>query len=349
MLLAIELTASRLQLAVLEELPPRRHTLQIAATFLEHRRQSLQPENGIREALGQLESLAGALVQRFPIEHIGIAVDGRTDSRIVEVCNQQPEWNGFALATWCEQVLGATTKLTSTLMARGFAEASYGEVANAETTLYVDLGDQIRAVSLNCGDPISAGRQLPLGDLKLGLHAVNADQTLDSLASGFGLVEQTLARISGDVVRPFESLTRTSDPLNPLTISTKLENAQQADEEFVADLLSRAGDDPTTLTSNHVLRAADEGNELAREVLHHAEVAVAWGVATSLLFLPADSVVLGGSLSQALCSGLTSRGRDFLDRLVRDIQLYSQSPLPDNFSLCWASLGDNAALLGAIA
>ncbi len=122
----------------------------------------------------------------------------------------------------------------------------------------------------------------------------------------------------------------------------KLITAEDAEEEYVADLRSRCGGEIELLTAKMVAQAAADGNEIAREVLAHACQALGWAIAQAITLVSPGVVVVGGGVSlieQSL----------FLVPLRNEIDRYVFPPLRGSFRVEPAALGELAVVYGALA
>ncbi len=73
--------------------------------------------------------------------------------------------------------------------------------------------------------------------------------------------------------------------------------AEEASEEYAADLLERCDGEIDKLTAKIVAQAAADGNAIALDVLHHSWQVLGWGIAQMITLLAPAAVVIGGGVS----------------------------------------------------
>jgi glucokinase len=117
---------------------------------------------------------------------------------------------------------------------------------------------------------------------------------------------------------------------------------EQAEEEYAADLLERAGGRADQLTAKMVAQAAGDGNEIAREVLAHACQALGWAVAQAITLLSPSVIVIGGGV--ALIDETL-----FLEPIRREVRRYVFPPLAGTYQIMPAELGELVVVHGALA
>ena len=122
----------------------------------------------------------------------------------------------------------------------------------------------------------------------------------------------------------------------------RLHDIEQTEEEYIADLLARAGGDAEQLTAKLVAQSAAEGNEIAREVLDHACQALGWAIAQAITLVAPEVVAVGG--------GVSLIGEQFFFAPLRaEVGRYVFPPLAGSFRLVPAALGELAVVHGAVA
>ena len=126
------------------------------------------------------------------------------------------------------------------------------------------------------------------------------------------------------------------------SLEKQMETARQTEAEFLQDLIDRCSGDVDKLTAKHVAQAAAEGNEVAREVIEHAAVALGWAVAQVITLLAIETVVIGGGVSLI---GETH----FFAPLRQSVDRYVFPPLAKTYRIVPASLGENVVVIGALA
>jgi glucokinase len=164
---------------------------------------------------------------------------------------------------------------------------------------------------------------------------------VESLAAGPGIAAAAIARMTG-VARPLDSLRNPAGPTTRDQVRRRLVDVKQTEEEYVADLLQRAGGDADQLTARHVAQAAAEGNAIACDVLDHAVQALGWAIAQVITIAAPEVVVVGG--------GVSLIGEPFFFGPLRaEVERYVFAPLAGSYRITAAALGELAVVHGAIA
>ena len=160
-----------------------------------------------------------------------------------------------------------------------------------------------------------------LGQVRPGLEAQQPSDTIESMASGWGITAQVRARLAS---RDFG----TEDP-----------RTAQLD---ASDLIRRAGGRPDRLNTKLIARAAEEGNHLAQGVFDRACRTFGWGIAQVVTLLSPNVVVIGGGVSLVGENLFLMPLRDYVNR-------YVFPPLAGTFEIRRASLGEEVVLHGVLA
>jgi glucokinase len=289
--------------------------------------------------LAQLESAAPALIARHNVSAIGIGFGGPVDSapgRVVK-SHHVEGWEEFPLVAWCRQTLGVPTVLHNDCDAACLAEARFGAGKGSRVVLYVTIGTGIGGGLVIDGKIYRGGGSgaTEIGHLRPGLDAVNPDQTVELLASGWGIAAAARERLG---VQAGEASFRGAkgDSASFREAKGDKENAH------VADLLARCGGRLEELTTQLIGQAAGEGNEMAREVVAGAVQALGWGIAQALTLLSPNVVVIGGGVS------LMDRSL-FFEPLQAQVARFVFPPLAGHYRLAPADLGELVVVHGAVA
>jgi len=334
--LGIEIGGTKLQLGV----GAADGTLTVLERF------DVRPKLGAEGILEQIEAAAPALIARHKVAAIGIGFGGPIDARhgIVTKSHHVTGWDRYPLVDWCQRVLNLPTVMENDCDAAGLAEARCGAGAGHKVVFYVTVGTGIGG-GLVLDGQIYRGNghgAAEIGHLRPGLHADRADQTVESLASGWGIAAAAQARLSDPISHPFVPLTAGLHRSKPEDVRQRLIETEEAEEEYVADLWDRCGGQLDQLTTRMVGEAAREGNELAREVLTHACQALGWGLAQVVTLLSPEVIVMGGGVS-LMDESL------FLAPIRREIERYVFPPLAGTFQMVRAQLGEEVVVHGALA
>jgi len=313
-------------------------------------RHDVDPQRGAAGILEEIERAATALLQKHSIERVGFGFGGPCDAAagIVTKSHQVGGWEGFPLARWCRETLGKAAAIGNDCDVAALAEARHGAGRGAGSVLYVTVGTGIGGGLVVGGKLFGAGRPAvaEIGHLRPGLLADRDDMTVESLAAGPGIAAAAVARMTG-VARPLDSLRRDGEaPAEPrmrkAAVRQRLHDVQETEEEYIADLVQRAGGDAEQLTAKLVAQAAADGNAIAAEVLEHACQALGWAIAQAITLVAPEVVVVGGGVSLV--------GEQFFFAPLRaEVGRYVFPPLAGSFRLVPAALGELAVVHGALA
>jgi glucokinase len=337
MYLGIEIGGTKLQLGVGtgdggEMLAVARHDIDIA--------------QGAAGILEQIERSATALIQKHPVERIGVGFGGPVDSSagVATKSHQVAGWESFPLARWCQESLGKPAVIGNDCDVAALAEAHFGAGRGAAGVLYVTVGTGIGGGLVLGGKLHGGGRPAAseIGHLRPGLNADRPEMTVESLASGPAIAAAAVARMTGKVSRPLESIRGPLAHPNRQQVQRRLADVQDTEQEYIADLLERCSGDAERLTARHVAQAAAEGNDIARQVLDHACQALGWGIAQAITLLAPEAVVVGGGVALA--------GEQFFFAPLRaEVARYVFPPLAGSYKIVPAALGELVVVHGAIA
>ena len=308
-------------------------------------RHDVDPTRGAAGILEEIERSATALLQKHPIQRIGFGFGGPCDSvtGVVTKSHQVGGWEGFPLAAWSRESLGKPAVIGNDCDVGALAEARLGAGRGAASVFYVTVGTGIGGGLVVGGQRFGAWRPAiaEIGHLRPGLLADRADMTVESLAAGPGIAAAAVARMTG-VARPLDTLRNATGPTTRADMRRRLFDVKQTEEEYIADLLQRAGGDADQLTAKLVAQAAAEGNAIACEVLDHACQALGWAIAQVITLVAPEVVVVGG--------GVSLIGEQFFFALLRaEVARYVFPPLAGSFRLVPAGLGELAVVHGALA
>ncbi len=314
-------------------------------------RHDVDPARGAGGILEEIERSATALIQKHPIERIGFGFGGPCDSvtGVVTKSHQVAGWEEFPLAAWCRESLGKPAAIGNDCDVAALAEARLGAGRGAASVFYVTVGTGIGGGFVVGGKRFGAGRPAiaEIGHLRPGLLADRPDMTVESLAAGPGIAAAAVARMTG-VARPLDTLRGREGeaPAEPRVrraqMRQRLYDVRQTEEEYIADLVQRAGGDAERLTAKLVAQAAAEGNAIACEVLDHACQALGWAIAQVVTLVAPEVVVVGG--------GVSLIGEPFFFAPLRaEVARYVFPPLAGSFRLVPAGLSELAVVHGALA
>ena len=274
---------------------------------------------GASGILAQIETATADLSIRHQLESVGVGFGGPVDMATGTVLksHQVAGWDGLELATWCERTLGLPARVGNDCDVAALAEAAFGAGRGHRIVLYVTAGTGVGGGLVMDGALFAAHRvaRAEIGHLRPGLEFTRSMDTVESMASGPGIVStaralcttaQDLARLLADA-----SPTDTAPP-------------------------------PHELTGRDIAAAADAGNAIAQRALGQATRALGWAIAQTVTLTAADVVVMGGGVS------LMGEARFFAP--VRSAASeYVFPPLRDQFEIVPAALGEEVVVHGALA
>ncbi len=306
----------------------------------------VDPGRGAEAILECIEDAARVLIARHEVTAIGIGFGGPVDSKagLVVKSHHVDGWNDFPLVDWCREKLTLPATLENDCDVAGLAEARFGAGRDHNPVLFVTVGTGIGG-GLIVGNDIyrAAGYgAAEIGHLRPGLHADRPDQTVESLASGWGIAAAAQARLSDPISHRFAPLASGLRRSSPEDVRQRLIETEEAAEEYSADLWERCDGKVDRLTAQMVVQAAGEGNELARDVLADACAALGWGIAQAVTIVSPSIVVIGGGVSLADESL-------FLAPVRAAVEKYVFGPLSGRFEIVRAGLGEAVVVHGALA
>lgn len=306
-------------------------------------RRTIDAKRGASAIRSSIAEAGLLLIERHDIQRIGIGFGGPVaDGRIIK-SHQVQGWDNFPLRDWTERQFNLPTVVGNDCDAAALAEAVCGAGRHLMrgTVFYVTVGTGV-------GGGLVIDRQLhgvgrpavaEIGHLRPGLQADRPEQTVESLASGWGIVAEAVARVRGDLKWPVHDL-GAAEP-DAERRRQELIASNQLTAEYAADLVSRCEGDLQTLSAIDVATAASEGNQLAADCLSHAIRTLGWAIAQVVTITSAELVVVGG--------GVSLMGEASFFRPLREaVQQYVFPPLLEAFRIVPAELGEEVVVHGAI-
>lgn len=271
--------------------------------------------------ISDIESTGRAFKQRFDIQCVGVGFGGPVDrqSGCITKSHQISGWDRFPFVEWCRGSLGLPVVLGNDCDCAALAEAVFGAGKGASRVFYVTVGTGIGGGFVVDGKIEGTDRPAiaEIGHLRPGLDHRSADETIESVASGPGIV--ALARRRMDAQSP----------------------GPAARDAHVADLLNRCDGEVDQLNTKMIAGAAADGNQVARQVLAHAVETLGWGMAQVVTLLAPQMVVVGGGVS-------LMPEELFFEPLKQMVARYVFPPLAQSYSLEPAMLGEEVVVHGAL-
>jgi glucokinase len=307
--LGIEIGGTKLQLGI---------GLPSQTTLTQLERLDINASAGAEGILKQIATTAPTLIEQHNVEKIGIGFGGPLDASqgIVTKSHQVHGWDNFPLGQWCQQQLGRPALIGNDCDVATLAEAALGAGSKSRSVFYVTVGTGVGGGFVVDGKSPAEGRPAAaeIGHLRLGPLAESPEATVESIASGWGIVAAA---------------------------KKKIQEASPENLEQIADLLARCQDQPDNLTGQHVAKAAEEGNLLANNILVYAIRVLGWGIAQVITLQAPEIVVVGG--------GVSLIGEEQFFKPLREfVSQYVFPPLRDSYQVVPAALGELAVVHGAI-
>ena len=307
--LGIEIGGTKLQLGVGTGDGPR---------FTAFRRLDVDAARGAAGILEQIERTGRELAQEYPFRAVGFGFGGPINgpAGIVTTSHQIHGWDNFPLSSWCSKALGVPTHLGNDCDMAALAEARFGAGRGKGSVFYVTVGTGVGGGLVLDGQLFGSNRPAiaEIGHLRPGLDAVDAHQTIESIASGRG-IEATIRDLLG----------------------------QRSPGDAAADqLLNLCQNDPRRLSGKLTAEAAQAGNALATAAMDRACQALGWGIAQVITLLAIEVVIVGGGVSLA--------GENlFFAPLRLAVERYVFPPLRNSYQIVPAQLGEDVVVHGAVA
>ncbi|HVX10234.1 MAG TPA: ROK family protein [Pirellulales bacterium] len=316
------------------------------ARLVEMRRFDVNPTHGAAGIRDQIERAARELVQQHGVRRVGYGFGGPVQAsrgRVIK-SHQIDGWDDFPLADWTRQTLGVPAVLGNDADMAGLAEARFGAGRGRTPVFYVTVGTGIGGGLIVDGRPFQGHGPAvaEIGHLRPGLHADRSDQTVESIASGWGIAAAAQAYLGGPISHQLGAFRGGSQPMKPELVLQHLIETEAALEEHAADLLRRCDGEPDDLTAKIVGEAACDHNPIAADVLYHACQTLGWAIAQVITLVSPAMVIVGGGVSLI-------GDEHFFKPLRAAIDRYVFPPLGGTFQIVPAKLGEEMVVYGALA
>jgi len=345
-LLGLEIGGTKLQLAVGNG---------ISAEFTEIWRGAIDAAAGagsIREQILSAipELLAKAHLNREDIAGVGIAFGGPVDADrgITLLSHQVSGWQAFPLVEWFANQLGWPALLQNDADSAALAEARYGAGQGFDPVLYVTVGSGIGG-GLILGGRIFRGSgagAAEIGHLRPGQlprHVPMAGDTVESIASGFGITERAKRTIADyfATANYARSQFPSSGP-NQTRLDLEFQHRLDPKQQRFTKLLEIAGGDADGITTVAIAEAAKRGDALSLGLLADATHAIGWALAQAITLINPGRIVIGG--------GVSLIGEElFFEPVRRACDQFVFPPFRGLAQIVPASLGEEVVVHGALA
>lgn len=307
---------------------------------------SVEPAEGAAGILERIAQAGGALIARHGVRGVGVGFGGPVDvarGRIIK-SHHIEGWTDFPLADWCRQAWRLPVVIGNDADLGGLAEARFGAGRGKSPVFYVTIGTGIGGglivdAHVYRGQGIGAAE---IGHVRPGPHADRPEETIESIASGWGIAAAAQAQLAGPISHRLGTLRCGTSPMDRDRVRQQLIEAEEAAEEDAADLWRRCEGDLDRLTAQVVVEAAAAHNHLACDILDHAWQVLGWGLAQVITLVSPAVVVIGGGVSLA--------GEELLFKPLRAmVERYVFPPFAGTYQIVPALLGEEVVVHGALA
>ena len=304
------------------------------------------PEDGADGILAQIGRVGAELIENYGVRRIGVAFGGPFDpiSGRVITSHQIAGWDGILLSQWCRDTLGRDAAVGNDCNVAALAEARVGAGRGKRSLFYMTVGTGVGGGFVVDGKIFGDDRPAvgEIGQMRPGLHADRPDDTVESLASGWGITAAAQDRLAGSVAPSLDAVRRHGHTHGHPPTTLDVAGVAQQDRRYLGDLRRRCGDDPDRLSAEMVAQAAADGNEIAEEVIGHAIEALGWAVAQTITLIGVEIVAIGG--------GVSLMGQEqFFEPLREQVARFVFPALADAYQVVPTELGELAMVHGAIA
>jgi glucokinase len=284
-------------------------------------RRPIRRTGGASAILEAVAEVGPDLVHRYEVTRIGVGFGGPLEpdeGRIYE-SHQVAGWDGFPLGPWCEANLGRPTVVGNDCAIAGLAEARFGAGRGHTHVFFVNVGTGVGGGFAIGGELYRGGGPAvaEIGQMRLSPDSADPTATVESLASGLGIV---------------------ASALGGLEAATGDGRAQRD----VDDLMARCDGQPDRLTGRNVADAAADGNAIAANALEGAQLALGWAIGQVVTLVGPDVVVVGGGVSLIGEERFLGPVRAAVERLVFPL-------MRDSYEVRAAELGELVVVHGALA
>jgi glucokinase len=268
-----------------------------------------EPEEVIRDLTLATAELRARLGDRA-IVGLGVAAPGPLDPAIGIVFQAPnfPRWHDVPLAEQLEQLTGLTVVLGNDANLAGLAEARLGAGQGARNLIYL-------TVSTGVGSGIIVDGRMLLGEHGIGAEAGHMAISLDGPRCGCGNRGCLEAYASGTAI------------------------ANRAAEAIAAGRPTILAGRHEEIEAIHVAEAAEQGDDLANELIHEAGHALGIGVRNLLHLFNPSAVVIGGGVSRI--------GPRLWDPMWDVVNHDAMVAYRQDLRIVPAALGDDPGLIGA--
>ncbi len=300
----------------------------------------------ILEACAQLSS-------RGPITAIGVGFGGPVDAGAgtTRLSHQVEGWRDFPLAQWLREIAGAPVRIGNDCDAAALAEALLGAGQGRQCVLYVTAGTGVGGGLVRQGRLV--GQEQPavaeIGHLRPGLACESNEATVESFASGPGLVASTaiLAAYAspGDVdstdLVQLRRKAAAEGRFPDWEAWTRIARRREQHWPDAAELIQAGRGELQQVTAQQVADLAEQGNQIAARAVAEAARTLGWAVAQAITLTAPESVIVGGGVT-------LMPSQRFWRPMQQAIQRYVFPPLAGAYTLARPQLGEQVVVQGSL-
>lgn len=268
---------------------------------------------GVEAVLGKMREAVGE-VMSDETKGIGVGAPGLVDPGAGDVYDLTnfPGWKHVALAKLLGEFFGLPVFVDNDGNVMALGECLWGAGRGANSLLGITLGTGVGG-----GLVLSQQPYQPEGvsAVEIG-HIVIVHNGLPCACGGRGCLERLVG--------------------NQFIVERFL---QRVDRGAKTDVLDRVAGDRKAITPEVLSEAADEGDELAREIWRETGEYIGSALVTVINLLAPEVIAIGGGVSKA--------GEKLFEPIRQWVQSYAMSALSERVSIVPAVLGNDAGVIGA--
>lgn len=270
---------------------------------------------GAKGIVAAIEEQGRGLLRRHQIDAVGIGFGGpvNVQTGVVTKSHQIHGWERYPLTQQLASSFGVPIVVDNDCNVAALGEAKFGAGQGSGRVFYVTVGTGIGGGFVVEGRLDGSARPAisEIGHLRPGTNSRSKEETVESLASGWGI-----ERYARQLLQ------------------------QDDDQDAKARLLELCGNDANQLTAKLIGVAVNERDPLAMHIFDAATNVLGWAIAQTITLLAPDVVVIGGGVSLV--------GAPFFERLREHVGTYVFPPLKDAFEIVPAALGEEVVVHGAL-
>ncbi len=282
--------------------------------FVHFERRTIDPQQGAAGIQDQIAQVVPPLIDRFSPVSLGLGFGGPVNAAngVIIRSHQVAGWENFPIVDWLQRQFQRPAAVDNDCDVAALAEARLGAGRDQRVVLYVTVGSGVGG-GLVVGGNVYRGTgpaSTEIGHLRPGTAAVSSAQTVEAIASGWGIAAAARA-------------------------------ALVPHSEAGACLLRHAEGHLDRITAQCVAQAADEGNELALGIMRNATNTLGWAIGQAITLLSPQVIIIGGGVAMGSDPGFWTPLREAVARYVMPI-------LRDTYVLVPAAFGEEVVVRGAL-